>query len=162
MLWTTPGRYSVRRQTDKQTHHSPRSPTDALLALSASLSLAPPSTTNLPTLFYIAGLCLQWLKSEANSGSVLRSGELQLLKVDPHTHTHTHTPPSTAHHCLTDPVQDKSEDILPPHARKHAGECNFACPSNLCMAHIIPITHQEECSREIILQLKFDLEGQVC
>ena len=69
--------------------HSPRALAEALLALSASLSLAPPATANLPTLFYISGLCLQWLKSEATSGSVLRSGELVLLKVLIAQHLHT-------------------------------------------------------------------------
>ena len=50
---------------------------EALLALSASLSLSLPSLCHLPALFYVAGLCLQWLKSDVvTSGPVLRSAEL--------------------------------------------------------------------------------------
>ena len=33
------------------------------------------------SLFYIAGLCYQWLKSDILSSDLLRSGELLLLKV---------------------------------------------------------------------------------
>ena len=33
------------------------------------------------SLFYIAGLCYQWLKSDVLSSDLLRSGELLLLKV---------------------------------------------------------------------------------
>ena len=57
---------------------------DCLLCLAASLSSAPLSSLHIPALFYMTSLCFYWLKSEVVTVSVLRSGELLLLKVGWH------------------------------------------------------------------------------
>ena len=57
----------------------------SLPGMSCSTILCPSSSPNVcytyTSLFYIAGLCYQWLKSDVLSSDLLRSGELILLKV---------------------------------------------------------------------------------